>query len=42
VVLSTHSPAAFKLFDRLLVLRRQGGVGRLAYDGPPEGLLQEF
>lgn len=38
VVLSTHSLAALRLFDEVLVLARYGGVGRMAYGGPPETL----
>lgn len=42
VVLSTHSLAALRVFDRVLVLARYERVGRLAFFGPPEALHERF
>jgi len=39
VVCSTHLMENIRLFDWIVVLGRKGGVGRLAYQGPPEQLL---
>lgn len=42
VVCATHLMDNVRLFDELIVLGVREGVGRLAYAGPPDGLLTRF
>ncbi|HWE37190.1 MAG TPA: ATP-binding cassette domain-containing protein [Isosphaeraceae bacterium] len=42
VVCTTHQMENLGLFDEVAALGVVGGVGRLAYRGPPEGLLAHF
>jgi len=42
VVCTTHLMDNLRLLDEVIVLGLHDGVGRLAYAGPPEGLLARF
>ncbi|NLF01673.1 MAG: ABC transporter ATP-binding protein, partial [Anaerolineales bacterium] len=42
VVCATHTLDTLHYFDRLVVIGLESGVGRVAYTGPPAGLLAAF